>query len=549
MKGTSALLLAALALAACDSAQLPTATPARPTPPAREVSHWPTGGIPGFYFTFTTPPASWPRQPFDGTLSPVVEVCKVTNGSCGPVLATFTRTTGSYGRLVTVDAANEEYRVTWPTGSTGADPGEVFRVSVRVGSRQLGFMDVLMVTSLWQLFTTDTSEFYPWVAGVNLTVGFHIEQGIPGSVQVSSPALTLNVGEGKAISATVLDLHGLPLPATPAKWWIYDPVQPVAIDSGLVIGVEPGATTISAWFWDVETVIPVTVTDTRRAWTAVAPPEMEARAIWGNSQTNLFTATNTGVGRYDGTSWTFAEPVRWRSLFDVRGFGANDVWAVGENGIIVRWNGTAWSGFTFDGTAVVPQPLDAFTPPARRITLRGVWGTASNALVAVGDSGTVLVYNGSTWTTRASGTTATLTDVWGTSATDFYATTADGRVLRFGATSVTPVAGVQAPGALNGVWGSSASNVYAVGDGGLVYRYNGVSWSRVRLPTRATLYTVWGSSASEVYVAGAAGALYRYNGTAWTPEKRPGGGAQIYGVWGLSAGPVYAVGSALVARR
>lgn len=549
MKALSALLLATLALAGCDAVELPTAAPATPRAPAREMSHWPTGGLPGFHFTFADLPPGVPLAPFDATLSPVVEVCRVTNGSCGPVLATFTRTTGSFGRLVTVDAADQAYRVTWPTGSTGADPGEVFRVSVRVGTRQLGFMDVLMVTSWWQLFTTDTSEFYPWVAGVNLTVGFRIERGIPGSVQVSASSLSLNVGEGRAVSATVLDLHGQPIPTLNAKWWIYDPVQSVSVDSGMVIGVTPGTTTISAWYGDVETIIPVTVTDTRRAWTAVAPPEMEARAVWGASQNDLYTATHTGIGRWNGTAWSFAEPVRWRSLYDVRGFGAGDVWAVGDNGIMVHWDGAAWNGFTFNGAAVSPQPLNVFEPPARRITLRGIWGASPSALVAVGDSGTVLVYNGAQWSTRPSGTTATLTDVWGTSATDFYATTSDGRVLRFGATSVSPVAGVQAPGQLNGIWGSSSSNVYAVGDGGLVYRFNGSAWSRVRIPTRATLYTVWGSSASEVYVAGAAGALYRYNGTAWTPEKRPGGDAQIFGVWGLPGGPVYAVGSGLVARR
>lgn len=553
MKTTPLLLLAALTLAACGESDLPTSpSRAAPRPPVHTVDHWTTGGVPGFWFSFDPPPAGWPAMAFDGTLSPTVEVCRVTNGACGPVLATFTRTTGSYGRLVTVDAANGYYRVTWPTGSTGASAGEVYRVSVRVGSRTLGFTDVLMVTSFWQLFSTDETQFYPWIAGVNLTLSFSISQGIPGAVQATASSLALNVGDGKPLAATVLDLHGQPLAGADAIFWVQDPpgasASAAAVDSGLVVGLAPGTATVWAWWGDVSVAVPVTVTDTRRAWTSVAPAEMESRAIWGASATNLYTATHTGVAHYDGTSWSFVDAVRWRDLSDVTGFSANDVWAVGTNGTILRWNGTAWSAWMFDGTSVSPLPLGVFDPPARRIALRGVWGASSSSLVAVGDSGTVLVFDGTQWRTRPSGTTAALTDVWGTSATDFYATAADGRILHFGATSVSPVAGVQAPGALNGIWGSSASNVYAVGEGGMVYRYNGTAWTRVRLPTRATLYTVWGRSAAEVYAAGAEGALYRYNGTAWTPEKRPGGNGQIYGVWGLPTA-TWAVGSGMIAQR
>ncbi len=548
MKATPALFLAAAALAACDGADLLPSATAAPSPPAFTVSHWPTGGTPGFYFTFAGPPAGAQTAPFDATLSPVVEVCRVTNDACGPVLATFTRTSGSYGRTVSVDAANQAYRVTWPTGSTGAAPGEIYRVSVRVGARPLGFMDVLMVTSFWQLFTTDTDEFYPWIAGANLQVSFHVERGIPGSVQVSSPSLTLNVGDGKPISATVLDLHGQPLPALEPLWWVSAPVA--AVDSGLVVGSAPGTAQVWAWYGDVYTQVPLTVTDTRRQWTAVAPPELDThRAIWGASANDLYTAAYTGVLHWDGAAWSYAEPVRWRELFDVRGFSAGDVWAVGRNGVIVHWDGAAWSGRVFDGATVQPLALGSFDPPARRITLRGIWGASPSSIVVVGDSGTVLVYDGAAWSVRPSGTTAALTDVWGSAANDFYATTADGRVLHFTGSSAAAVPGVQAPGALNAVWGSSASNVYAVGDGGMVYRFDGAAWTRVRLPTRATLYAVWGRSAAEVYVGGSDGALYRFDGTAWTPEKRPGGNAQIYGVWGLPGGNVYAAGSGLVARR
>lgn len=552
MKSIRILLLGLAAVAACDAAGLPTASaPVEPQAPSYIVDHWPTGGIAGFLFTFANPPVGATSAPFDGTLSPTVEVCRVTNDACGPVLATFTRTSGSYGRLVTVDLGDEEYRVAWPTGSTGAQAGQVYRVSVRVGTRSLGSMDVLMITNWWQLFTTDTNEFYPWIAGLGLNVTFRIEQGIPGSLQVTPASLNLNVGDGRTLSAVVRDLHGQTLAGAEAFMYVENPAGAVAaLDSGMVVANTPGTAELWAGYDDVWTLVPVTVTDTRRQWVAVgAQPGETHRAVWGTSASDLYTATHTGVMRWNGTTWSYADPVRWRELLDIRGFTGGRVWAVGRNGVMVRWNGTAWDGLVYDGTTVSALSLGNFTPPARKISLNGIWGTSESALVVVGDSGTVLTWNGSAWQTRASGTTATLTGVWGSSLTDFYVTTADGRVLRFGASTVTPAAGVQAPGPLNAVWGSSASNVYAVGDGGMVYRYDGSSWNRIRLPTRAALSTVWGSSASDVYVAGSAGALYRYDGTAWTPEKRPNGDGQMYGVWGLNSSNVYVAGSSLVARR
>lgn len=551
MRSIYAALLGVAALAACDAAELPTAAaPIEPRAPAYTVDHWPTGGVPGFLFTFANIPSWATSNAFDGTLSPTVEVCRVTNDACGPVLATFTRTSGSYGRLVTVDTADEEYQVTWPTGSTGAQAGQVYRVSVRVGTRSLGFMDVRMITSWWELFTTDTEVYYPWIAGVNLNVTFRIEQGIPGSVQVTPASIDINVGDGRTLTSVVRDLHGATMSSATAYAYVENGTADVVLDSGMVVGNAPGTSEVWVGYGDVWTMVPVTVTDTRRQWVAVGTQPSEThRAVWGTSTSDLYTATYTGVMRYNGTAWSYAEPVRWRELLDIRGFTGGRVWAVGRNGVMVRWNGTAWDGLVYNGTTVSALSLTDFTPPARRISLNGIWGTADNALVVVGDSGTVLTWNGTTWQTRASGTTAALTDVWGTSLTDFYATTADGRVLRFGASTVTPAAGVQAPGSLNAVWGSSGSNIWAVGDGGMVYRYNGTSWSRVRLPTRHALTTVWGSSASDVYAAGSSGALYRFDGTSWTPEKRPNGNGQLYGVWGFNSSNVYVAGNSLVARR
>src|SRR5438552_16184979 len=78
------------------------------------------------------------------------------------------------------------------------------------------------------------------------------------------------------------------------------------------------------------------------------------------------------------------------------------VWAVGVNGTILHYNGTSWSSVS-SGTVQ---------------NLNSVWGTSASDVWAVGDGGTLLHYNGISWSSVTSGTTAPLHAVWGHSAAD-----------------------------------------------------------------------------------------------------------------------------------
>ncbi|WP_420126241.1 WD40/YVTN/BNR-like repeat-containing protein [Longimicrobium sp.] len=523
------------ALSACGVADSPTlATPE--APPSREVQHASTTGYPGFYFYNGIIPGDSALGTFDPNVSPTVRVCRITNGVCGSNLGTASRTSPWWGnRYVTVNTSEERYQVDWPTASVNAQTGQIYRVSVSVGTRTLGFMDVKMVGSWFEFFTTDTNDYIPWFAGSTLPVYFRIETGVPGSITVSAASINLNVGASVSVSSVLRDLRGQPMADT-ALWWMDNP-DVAQLDSGWVVAKTPGTTILWAWYYDIEVQIPITVTDTRRAWnTMTTGTDQGNRGIWGTSASNVYAANYTGLLRWNGTAWAYVPELQWRTLHDVWGSSASDVWAVGEKGEMVRWNGTAWTLHRYDGTSVTQQPLGNFDTPAQSYALRGVWGSSATNVFAVGDGGVVLRYDGTTWTRMTTGTTAQLNRVWGSSATNVYAVTSTGRLLRYNGTAWSFVAGVQAPGALWSVWGSSASNVYAVGDGGIVFRYNGTSWSRVRLPRRDVLYGVWGSGASNVYVGGGAGVLYRFDGTNWIPEKALNGQSHIQALWGTSSG-------------
>jgi len=148
--------------------------------------------------------------------------------------------------------------------------------------------------------------------------------------------------------------------------------------------------------------------------------------------------------------------------------------------------------------------------------LFGVIGTSSTNVFAVGDAGTILHYDGSSWYPQNSGTNERLLAVWLASARDGYAVGARGTIVRYNGSSWTVVP--TRPGTaydLGAVWGSSATDVFAVGDAGTILHYDGDRWTSQVSNTVANLLAVWGLSPANVYAVGAENSLLHYDGTSW----------------------------------
>ncbi len=192
--------------------------------------------------------------------------------------------------------------------------------------------------------------------------------------------------------------------------------------------------------------------------------------------------------------------------------------------------------------------------------LRGVWGSASTNVIAVGKRGMILHFNGTIWKPMDSGIGACamnykFKDVWGSSATDVYAVGCfdpggddrfdscfggGGVIFHYDGVSWEKM-DVGVVEGLNAVWGSSAGNVFAVGAQGTILHYDGYAWSAVTSGTTAKLSAVWGTSGSNVYAVGASGTILRYDGGIWESEAS-GTTKGLNAVWGSSAANVFAVG-------
>lgn len=190
-----------------------------------------------------------------------------------------------------------------------------------------------------------------------------------------------------------------------------------------------------------------------------------------------------------------------------------------------------------------------------------IWGATPESIVAVGERGALLGYDGSAWRMREPVSDASLYDVWGFGIDDAIAVGEQSTILRFDGTRWAAMA---APGEdilFEGVWGSAPDDIYAVGRDGVVAHYDGQSWGMTELPLTDAL-AVWGSGPDDVYVVGAiagpeqtVAAIFHFDGNDWRtayrapPEPIPSGvhactSGILRGIWGSSADDVVAVGTA-----
>ncbi len=120
------------------------------------------------------------------------------------------------------------------------------------------------------------------------------------------------------------------------------------------------------------------------------------RTVWGNAADDVFVAGEAGaIFHYDGTDWTSMTSTTTEWLNGLWSSSATDVFAVGENGTVVHYDGAVWTAMDSGTTA----------------NLNGICGTSADDVYAVGDNSLILHYDGAAWTAMDSG--ATLVDEFG----------------------------------------------------------------------------------------------------------------------------------------
>ena len=253
----------------------------------------------------------------------------------------------------------------------------------------------------------------------------------------------------------------------------------------------------------------------------------------------LLFACNGGETPMDAGMDAGAEDPKWEVAFDatnvgwlfyVWGASANDVYAIGgapTEGVIMRFDGGSWSevetGLTFP-------------------VLYWCYGFGSNDVTFVGAQGTVLHFDGSTFSKQATPTDQDLWGVWGAAPDDLWSVGGRGTapdqatILHFDGSgwTATSTPALARPNvfAFYKVWGTGSNDAYAVGQRGVLIHWNGTAWSEVTTGATDDLISLWGTAADRIVAIGGRdnGQALAFDGSTWRFQRLapiPG----LNGVW------------------
>lgn len=261
-------------------------------------------------------------------------------------------------------------------------------------------------------------------------------------------------------------------------------------------------------------------------------------AVWGSSPTNIYAVGDSGpyrepIQQYNGYYWEGINVGTFVSFLDVHGSGASNVWAVGELGTVVRYNGSSWS------LMETPSEMDFW----------GVWSFSPTNTFAIGlneAGGTTLYwYNGSTWTEHFSTQDKEgFFDIWASAPDDIYLCGTSGSIWHYNG-NVWGKSTIGSDDVLL-ITGSRAGCVYAVtySEDLVAWFYQLINGTWVKLAEEIPVLIpmgIWASSPNNIYLADAYHQVLRFDGLHWDVEPVDVA-SFIYAIWGSSAGDLWIVG-------
>jgi hypothetical protein len=190
--------------------------------------------------------------------------------------------------------------------------------------------------------------------------------------------------------------------------------------------------------------------------------------IHGDDSGSLIAVGRGGVAlHFDGAAWAQVETPSAQNLWGAWGASMDDVWAVGGDalpsddlrGVILRWDGDAWTEMA------LPETLEA----GEIYAWFKVWGSGPSDVYIVGQKGAVLHWDGAALTEIDVGTEDDLIAVWGTGP-DRVALVGgrnNGIVARWDGADWTLKKMAPMPG-FNGVWMRDPDRIHVGGNYGTV---------------------------------------------------------------------------------
>jgi len=177
----------------------------------------------------------------------------------------------------------------------------------------------------------------------------------------------------------------------------------------------------------------------------------------------------------------------------------SDIWAVGSSGKILHYDGTSWSQFADTGSQTW-YAIDM-------VSATDGW--------LVGNSGKIYHWDGSTWSQFTDTGGQTWHSINMVSATDGWLVGSSGKIYHWDGSTWSQFTdtGFQTWYSVDMV---SATDGWLVGNSGKIYHYDGSTWSQFTDTGGQTWYSVDMVSATDGWVVGSSGKIYHWDGSTWS---------------------------------
>jgi len=249
----------------------------------------------------------------------------------------------------------------------------------------------------------------------------------------------------------------------------------------------------SSWKSETNPDTSTTKADLHTLWTR--PTDTYVYAL--GAQKVLYNSSNKWYNGYSSTSQYYNFRSGWAPP------GGAYLYGCGEMGYYMSYKSSSSPSSSFS---------TIYSSTLIKNSMYGNWGVSKSQVWAVGDNGSILKCKASSycsysyWSADTSGTTNHLKDVYGFSASDIYAVGFSGTVLHYNGSTWKSM-GPNTDTYFYGVWGTSSSDLWAVGHpyfkpSESVWHYNGTTWKSYPPPRTSYLNSVWGASSSEVWAVG-----------------------------------------------
>ena len=280
--------------------------------------------------------------------------------------------------------------------------------------------------------------------------------------------------------------------------------------------------------------VTLTMNTAPNPWTTISLTPPQTSAFYGVTSLTNGTAIAVGASgvlqQFNGTAWSKSTSGTTSTINAVNYYNERNVWAVGNSGNALKYNGSTWVANNTSGTLLcvaVPDTNAVWVGGASGklikhdgkswITqtsgvyydIKGISFASNTAGVFVGTYGTISLFDGTKWNKQ---TTTFTNDFYGVhmlNSSTIFAVGASGTIIQYnGSTWAKMTSGVEST--LRGVYFTSPTDGWAVGDGGVILHYDGTKWTKVTSGTTNILYSISLRDADNGFAVGAYGTILQY---------------------------------------